>query len=100
MSNSPPHLRHMSAPSGISLSPGTTPPLSRTNSSVVRTIRLSDKTVHVIRNPAEAYTLKDVDWVIEGSEKHVIPCLSSIDLVGVSATIGRNIGPQEIRLTQ
>jgi hypothetical protein len=48
------------------------PPLSRTSTYTARTIRLPEKVVHVVRNPTEAYNLRDVEWVIEGSEKHVL----------------------------
>jgi hypothetical protein len=32
-----------------------------------------------VRNPAEAYNLKDVEWVIEGSEKHVRTPVASVN---------------------
>jgi hypothetical protein len=81
MSNSP--MKHaQSAPDlglskigsssyGESLSP---------TSTFSKTIPLSNKTIHVIRNPAEAYKLKDVEWVIQGSEEHVrSPLFSLVD---------------------
>ena len=49
---------------------GGSPPLSRT-SSFAKRIPLPDKTVHVVRNPAEGYRLRDVEWVIQGSREHV-----------------------------
>src|SRR5579859_7051412 len=53
-----------------SLGGGGSPPLSR-SSTFSRTIPLPDKTVHVVRSPAEGYRLRDVEWVIQGSPEHV-----------------------------
>ena len=45
-------------------------PLSR-SSTFSKTIPLPNKMIHVVRNPQEGYSLKDVEWVIQGSQKHV-----------------------------
>lgn len=56
-------------------------PLSRA-STYAKAIPLDDRTVHVVRNPTEGYKLKGVEWVIQGSSKHVLsPLFSQLSLL-------------------
>lgn len=63
---STPELELSHSPSGVN-----SEPLSRT-STFAKTIPFPDKVVYVVRNPTEGHKLKDVEWVIQGSEKHVL----------------------------
>lgn len=72
MSDGPMNHASSAPPETLSHSPSATgtEPLSR-SSTFSKTIPLPNKVVHVVRNPREGYRLKDVEWVIQGSQKHV-----------------------------
>src|SRR5438045_1804720 len=96
----PPHLRHATSSTfvpGRSPSPRQSPPLSRSSTYTARTIRLPEKTVHVVRNPTEAFTLKDVEWVIEGYEQHVSSSIAKgITIVGIFETVCDCVGFEKV----
>jgi hypothetical protein len=53
-----------------SMESSTSPSLSR-SSTFAKTIPLQDKIIHVVRSPMEGIKLKNLQWVIHGSEEHV-----------------------------
>ena len=92
MSTSP--IKHsQSAPetyASYSQSESNSEPLSRT-STYAKTIPLDDKIIHVVRSPTEGYKLKGVEWVIQGSNKHVLPFGFIAEFVSLSFFANRRI---------
>jgi hypothetical protein len=72
------------------------PSLSR-SSTYAKTIPLHDKVVHVVRSPTEGVKLKDVQWVIQGTEEHVLthPNSRRLIIVAVFARVGPDAGLEE-----